>query len=172
MSSPTTAPGNVRVATLTLSDTRTEETDDGGKLLGSILSAAGFQVVSHAILREEPTLLRETLLFVTGLDVADAVIITGGTGVAPRDRTIEAITPLFQKTLDGFGEAFRRLSWDEVGARSVLSRATAGVVRQRVVIALPGSLSAIRLATEQLIVPMLGHAVDLASGRHTKHRVR
>jgi molybdenum cofactor biosynthesis protein B len=170
VSSTTTAPGNVRVATLTLSDTRTEETDEGGRLLGTILSAAGFQVVSHAILREEPAQLRETLLFLTGLDVADAVIITGGTGVAPRDRTIEAITPLFQKTLDGFGEAFRRLSWDEVGARSVLSRATAGVVRQRLVIALPGSLSAIRLATDKLIVPMLGHAVDLASGRNTRHR--
>lgn len=170
MSHPTSAPGSVRVATLTLSDTRTEENDEGGKLLGSLLSAAGFRLASHAILREEPSLLRETLLHLTGLDVADAVIITGGTGVAPRDRTIEAITPLFQKTLDGFGEAFRRLSWDEVGPRSVLSRATAGVVRQRLVIALPGSVAAVRLATEKLIVPMLGHAVDIATGRNLGHR--
>jgi molybdenum cofactor biosynthesis protein B len=159
----------IRVATLTLSDTRTPETDEGGRLLGELLSKAGFELVSHAILREEPSHLRETILFICGLDVADAVVITGGTGIAPRDRTIEAITPLFRKTLEGFGEAFRRLSWDQVGAHSMLSRATAGVVRQRLVIALPGSPRAIRLATEQLLVPFLDHAVELASGRTARH---
>ena len=159
----------IRVATLTLSDTRTPETDEGGRLLGELLQHAGFVVVSHAILREEPTHVRETISFICGLDVADAVVITGGTGIAPRDRTIEAITPLFRKTLDGFGEAFRRLSWDQIGPHAMLSRATAGVVRQRVVIALPGSLRAIKLATEQLVVPILDHAVELASGRQVRH---
>jgi molybdopterin adenylyltransferase len=159
----------VRVATLTLSDTRTPQTDEGGRVLGELLRAAEMRVVSHQILREEPPLVRETILNICGLDVADAVVITGGTGIAPRDRTIEAILPLFQKTIDGFGEAFRRLSWDEIGPRAMLSRAVAGVVRNRIVVALPGSVRAVRLATERLVVPMLEHAVDLASGRKVSH---
>jgi molybdenum cofactor biosynthesis protein B len=99
----------------------------------------------------------------------DAIVLTGGTGIAPRDRTIEVLEPLFEKTIPGFGEAFRRLSWDEIGANAILSRAVAGVVDGRVVIALPGSVSAVRLAVEKIIVPTLAHAVDLASGRH-RHR--
>ena len=159
----------IRVATITLSDTRTPETDEGGRVLGEILRASNFEVVSHAILREEPPHIRETIMFICGLDVADAVVLTGGTGIAPRDRTIEAITPLFRKKLDGFGEAFRRLSWDQIGAHAMLSRAIAGVVRQRLVIALPGSVRAIRLATEKLVVPILEHGVELAAGRKVTH---
>jgi molybdopterin adenylyltransferase len=158
----------VRVATLTLSDTRTPETDEGGQLLGDLLRAAGFDVVSHAIVREEPDLLRLAVTHVEG-GAAEALVITGGTGVAPRDRTIETLAPLFDKTLDGFGEAFRRLSWDQIGPNAILSRATAGVVRGRVVIALPGSAKAIRLAVESLIAPTLAHAVALASGRDGHH---
>src|SRR4029077_16613842 len=95
----------------------------------------------------------------------EAVVLTGGTGIAPRDRTIEVLAPLFEKTLDGFGEAFRRLSWDEIGPRSILSRAVAGVIRGRVVAALPGSLKAVRLGVEQVLAPTLAHATDLAPGR-------
>ena len=173
---PSAAPGTaeqapIRVATLTMSDTRTPATDEGGRVLGELLRAAGFKVVSHEILREDPHLLRETLIHgICALDVADAIVMTGGTGIAPRDRTIEAITPVLQKELRGFGEAFRRLSFDEIGPHAILSRAVAGVIRGRVVIALPGSIKAIRLATERLIVPILRHACDLASGRDTKHR--
>jgi len=160
----------LRVATLTLSDTRTPADDEGGRVLGELLRGAGFKVVSHEILREDPHLLRETLIHgICALDVADAVVMTGGTGIAPRDRTIEAITPVLQKVLYGFGEAFRRLSFDQIGPHAILSRAVAGVIRGRVVIALPGSVRAVRLATEKLIVPMLRHACDLASGRDTKH---
>jgi molybdenum cofactor biosynthesis protein B len=167
---PPDARGPLRVATLTLSDTRTPETDEGGRVLGELLRGAGFKVVSHEILREDPHLLRETLIHsICALDVADAVVMTGGTGIAPRDRTIEAITPVLQKVLDGFGEAFRRLSWEEVGAHAILSRAVAGVVRGRVVIALPGSVKAVRLATLRLIIPMLPHACELASGRTVSH---
>ena len=159
----------IRIATITLSDTRTPATDEGGRVLGELLRVAGFNVVSHAILREEPPNVRETIMFICGLDVADVVICTGGTGIAPRDRTIEAITPLFRKTLEGFGEAFRRLSFEQVGPNAMLSRAIAGVVRQRLVFALPGSVRAIRLATEQLVVPILEHGVDLAAGRPVRH---
>lgn len=152
-----------------MSDTRTLETDEGGSLLGDLLRAAGFVVVSHNVLREEPEALRAAVLEICNAGAADAIVITGGTGIAPRDRTIEALTPMFQKTIDGFGEAFRRLSWGQVGPNAVLSRATAGVIEGRIVAALPGSLKAVRLGVEQLLAPMLPHAVKLASGRDAGH---
>jgi molybdenum cofactor biosynthesis protein B len=154
----------VRIATLTLSDTRTAADDEGGRLLGELLRAAGFEVVSHAIVREDDAAIRAAVEAGTGGD-ADALILTGGTGVAPRDRTVEVLAPLFDKTIDGFGEAFRRLSWEQVGPRAILSRAVAGVIRGRVVAALPGSLKAVRLGVEQLLAPTLAHAVEIAAGR-------
>ena len=158
----------VRIATLTLSDTRTPDTDEGGHLLGELLRAAGFDVVSHAIAREDDDAIRDAVL--AALETAvDALVLTGGTGVAPRDRTIEVISPLFDKPIEGFGEAFRRLSWDQIGPRAILSRAAAGVVRGRVVAALPGSLKAVRLGVETLLAPTLAHAVELAQGRHVHH---
>lgn len=159
----------VRIATLTLSDTRTVEDDEGGRLLGELLRSAGFSVVSHGVLREEPDALRAAVNDLCDRDAADAIVLTGGTGVAPRDRTIEALMPMFQKTIDGFGEAFRRLSWDQIGPNAILSRAAAGVIEGRIVIALPGSPKAVRLAVEKLIAPTLDHAVALASGRGGHH---
>jgi len=159
----------IRIATLTLSDTRTSADDEGGALLGRLLVAAGFELASHAIVREEPDALRAALEALCQEGSIDAVVLTGGTGIAPRDRTIEALVPMFDKTLDGFGEAFRRLSWDEIGPRAILSRATAGVIRGVVVIALPGSPKAVRLGVEGLIAPTLEHAVTLASGRGGHH---
>ena len=153
----------IRVATLTLSDTRTPADDEGGRLLGELLGAAGFEVASHAIVREDDDAIRAAVVERCASDVG-AVILTGGTGVAPRDRTIEVLAPLFDKTIDGFGEAFRRLSWEQVGPRAILSRAAAGVVRGRVVAALPGSVKAVRLGVEQLLAPTLAHAVELARG--------
>ena len=157
-----------RVATLTLSDTRTPADDEGGRLLGDLLRAAGFEVASHAIVREDDASIRAAVEARCASDV-DAVVLTGGTGVAPRDRTIEVLSPMFEKTLDGFGEAFRRLSWDEVGPRSILSRAAAGVIRGKVVAALPGSVKAVRLGVERVLAPVLGHAIDLAAGRSGHH---
>lgn len=159
----------VRIATLTLSDTRTPADDEGGRLLGELLRAAGFEVVSHAIVREDDDAIRVAVRERCGRGEVDAVVITGGTGIAPRDRTIEVLAPLFDKTLDGFGEAFRRLSWDQIGPRAILSRATAGVIGGRVVAALPGSVKAVRLGVEQLLAPTLAHAVDLASGHGGHH---
>lgn len=160
---------SVRIATLTLSDTRTLEDDEGGKLLGDLLLAHGFVVVSHAVVREEPEHLRAVVTALCDGRSADAIVLTGGTGIAPRDRTIETLAPLFDKTLDGFGEAFRRLSWDQIGPNAILSRATAGVVRGLIVAALPGSPKAVRLGVEALLAPTLGHAVALAQGRHSSH---
>lgn len=160
---------SIRVATLTSSDTRVGADDEGGRLLGELLATAGFDVVSHAIVREEPELLRAAVERFFDADAADALVLTGGTGIAPRDRTIETVAPLLEKTVDGFGEAFRRLSWEEIGARAILSRAVMGVARGRVIVALPGSPSAVRLAVTQLLAPTLAHAVGLASGRATQH---
>jgi molybdenum cofactor biosynthesis protein B len=157
----------VRVAAVTVSDTRTEQDDEGGAKLRERLEAAGFEVSFRAIVRDEPNELRALVSKVCDQDLADAIVTTGGTGIAPRDRTYEAMASLLEKTLDGFGEAFRRLSWDEVGAKSVLSRAVAGVHRGRIVAALPGSPKAVVLAVDRVLAPILAHAVALAKG--TKH---
>jgi molybdenum cofactor biosynthesis protein B len=153
-----------RVATLTLSDTRTSADDEGGRLLGELLRAAGFEVVSHAIVREDDASIRAAVEERCAADV-DAVVLTGGTGVAPRDRTIEVLAPLFEKTLDGFGEAFRRLSWADVGPRAILSRALAGTLAGKIVVALPGSPRALALAVEQILASLLPHACAVARGR-------
>jgi molybdenum cofactor biosynthesis protein B len=159
----------IRVATLTLSDTRTLEDDEGGKLLGGLLVAAGFEIASHAIVREDRDGVLAAIADLANDESVDAIVMTGGTGIAPRDITVETVAPLFEKTLDGFGEAFRRLSFDEIGPNAILSRAIAGVVRSRVVIALPGSPKAVKLAIEKLVAPTLEHACGLASGRAVKH---
>jgi molybdenum cofactor biosynthesis protein B len=159
----------IRVLTVTVSDTRSSSSDESGPLLRELLSRAGLSLVDHRIVQDEPGQLRALLAEVAEGDLADAIITTGGTGLAPRDQTIEALEPLLDKHLDGFGEAFRRLSWDQVGARSVLSRAFAGVARGRFVVALPGSPKAVQLAIEAVLLPILDHAVSLIRGE-TAHR--
>src|SRR5258706_3337528 len=113
----------VRVAVVTVSDTRTDKDDEGGAKLRGLMEKAGFVVALSRIVRDEPAALRALVAEICDGDLADAIVTTGGTGIAPRDQTYEAIDALLEKRLDGFGEAFRRLSWDEVGPRSVLSLA-------------------------------------------------
>jgi len=163
------AKGKVRVAAITISDTRSAESDEGGTRLRERLEAAGCIVTVHSIVRDETDDIRRAIARVCDQDLADAIVTTGGTGIAPRDRTYEAIEALLEKRLDGFGEAFRRLSWDEVGPRAVLSRALAGVHRGRIVAALPGSPKAVVLAVDQVLAPILGHAVALARGVEHGH---
>lgn len=157
----------IRVAVLTFSDSRTEANDTGGKLLVSLLQAEGHLVLSKRIVREDAATVREAFDLALASDV-DVVVTTGGTGIAARDIAIDAIERRFDKKLDGFGEAFRRLSWDEVGARSLLSRATAGTVGAKLVAALPGSEKAVRLGLRDVLLPMLSHAVQLLRGQ-TSH---
>jgi molybdenum cofactor biosynthesis protein B len=159
----------VRVAVITVSDTRTVDDDEGGARLRERLEAAGFVVTTRAVVKDEPAELRALVARVCDGDLADAIVTTGGTGIAPRDRTYEAVEALLEKKLDGFGEAFRRLSWDEVGPRAVLSRAVAGVHRGRVVAALPGSPKAVVLAVDRVLAPILAHAVALARGQKHGH---
>ena len=154
----------VRVHTVTWSDTRTEADDEGGAVLRRELEHAGFTLVGHSIVRESSAEIRSTLVELTARADVDAIVTTGGTGLGPRDRTIEVLEELWDKRMVGFGEAFRRASWEQVGPRSLLSNAAGGVVRGKLVFALPGSVKALPLAVE-LFAPILGHAVDLTQGR-------
>ena len=157
-----------RVVTVTVSDTRTAADDLSGRAMAEELAA--FTLVRHAIVPDEPDRILALVREVMEKDEADAVVLSGGTGIAPRDRTLEAIEALFDKRLDGFGETFRRLSWDQIGPRAILSRASAGTIGTRIVFCLPGSEKAVRLAARELIVPLLVHAVDLLHGR-TAHKL-
>jgi molybdenum cofactor biosynthesis protein B len=153
-------------AVLTVSDTRTLETDSGGALAVELLEGAGHPVVRREIVRDEPAEIAAALRRALADEAVGAVVLTGGTGVAPRDVTPEAVTPLLERTLPGFGELFRQLSYAEIGAAAMLSRALAGLAAGRVVFALPGSRGALRLALERLILPELGHlAGEARKGR-------
>jgi molybdenum cofactor biosynthesis protein B len=151
---------------LTVSDTRTLETETSGAAIASLLEGAGHRVVDRQVVRDEPDQVIAAVR--TALTRVQAVITTGGTGIARRDSTYEALAGLFDKTVDGFGELFRMLSWEQVGAAAMLSRATAGTIGDRVVFLLPGSEAAVRLAMEKLILPELGHVVGQLGSPETR----
>lgn len=148
---------SARVAVVTVSDTRTEETDEGGRRLVEGFESAGHTVVSRAIVPDEPVEIDRHLKGLLAEGEAEVVVTTGGTGIARRDRTIEVVERLLDRKLDGFGELFRMLSWRQVGSAAMLSRATAGLAGEVFVFALPGSPKAVTLALEELILPELGH---------------
>ncbi|TMA37164.1 MAG: molybdenum cofactor biosynthesis protein MoaB [Deltaproteobacteria bacterium] len=154
----------VACAVLTVSDTRTAENDTNGTCIQALLEQAGHRVASYTILPDEPGLVRAHLEGVLDDPEVDVVILNGGTGLAPRDSTYEAIVDLLEKRLDGFGELFRMLSYEHVGAAAMLSRAAAGVARGKVVAALPGATAAVELAMTKLLLPELGHMVQLVRG--------
>jgi molybdopterin adenylyltransferase len=147
----------VRWAIVTVSDTRTEGTDLSGRAIVELLEGAGHTVESKSIIRDEPDQVRT----IVGAQIGrvDAVITTGGTGIASRDTTCEALEPLFQRRLEGFGELFRARSYEEIGSAAMLTRATAGIAHGTIVFVLPGSENAVRLAMTKLILPELGHIV-------------
>jgi molybdopterin adenylyltransferase len=153
------APETVRVAILTISDTRTRETDTGGDIAEQILSEAGQEVVARQIVRDEVTGIRANLIDLLANPEVDAVVTTGGTGISGRDTTYEVVDRMIEKKLDGFGEIFRMLSYEEIGAAAIMSRAVAGTVGTKFVASLPGSRNAVRLAVEKLLVPELAHIV-------------
>jgi molybdenum cofactor biosynthesis protein B len=149
----------IRVALVTASDSRTPATNEGGRLLARLFTEAGFTVVENLLLAEDPTEMRARVAALARPDLADAVLVTGGTGVGPRDRTPEAVGPLFERRLPGFGELFRMLSFKQIGAAAMLSRAEAGVIAGVPVFLLPGSPAAIELAVRELIAPELPHLI-------------
>jgi molybdenum cofactor biosynthesis protein B len=154
-----TAPQQVTCAILTVSDTRTAETDTGGRTAFELLSAGGYAVAARQIVRDEPPAIREQLERFRDDEAIDAVLVTGGTGVSSRDQTYETVTALLTRQLPGYGELFRTLSYAEIGAAAMLSRAVGGVMQTTVVLTMPGSPAAVRLALEKLIVPELRHLV-------------
>lgn len=148
----------VACSIITCSDTRTEETDTSGQIIREQLETAGHQVASYHLIKDEAAAIEDLLDELTQPNgAARVILINGGTGIAPRDRTYDVVARKLEKTLPGFGEIFRMLSYSEVGAAAMMSRAVAGVYRQKVIISIPGSSNAVRLAMEKLIMPELQH---------------
>jgi molybdenum cofactor biosynthesis protein B len=153
------APDHVRCAVVTVSDTRTVATDRSGQLIKDRLLAAGHEVVHYRIVKDEPEQIDAVLTELIAREDCDAVIFNGGTGIARRDTTYDTVSRRLEKTLDGFGELFRSLSYAEIGAAAMLTRATAGVVGGTVVFLTPGSTNAVGLALDKLIIPEIAHVV-------------
>ncbi|WP_047982225.1 MogA/MoaB family molybdenum cofactor biosynthesis protein [Ornithinibacillus contaminans] len=152
---------SVSCGVITVSDTRTIETDKSGQLMMEMLQGADHEIREYTIVPDIQSDIQTAVTAFTTNQEIEAVIINGGTGIAKRDITIEAIQPLFTKEISGFGELFRMLSYQfDIGPASMLSRAIAGIINERVVFATPGSKKAVQLAMEKLILPELGHAVS------------
>jgi molybdenum cofactor biosynthesis protein B len=157
------APVSVGCYVLTVSDTRTEATDTGGGAVVELLTAAGHRTVGRAIVKDDADQVRDTIGRQLANPDVQVIITTGGTGISSRDTTYEAVCGLLWKKLDGFGELFRMLSYEQIGPAAMLSRAVAGTIAGRVVVSLPGSEAAVRLAVEKLLIPELGHLVREAT---------
>ncbi|MFQ5514656.1 MAG: molybdenum cofactor biosynthesis protein B [Myxococcota bacterium] len=158
------APRSLAVFVLTVSDTRALDSDRSGKQITEALEANGHRVQVRELVRDEPDAIARAALQALLRPDIDVLIATGGTGVAPRDVTPDAIEPLLDRTLPGFGELFRALSFEEIGPAAMLSRALAGVSRGTAVFVLPGSSGAVRLALERLLLPELPHLIRLLRG--------
>jgi molybdenum cofactor biosynthesis protein B len=153
--------GPVEYAVLTVSDTRTEVTDESGRLIQQLFNEAGHRLVDYEVVRNEPWRIQAVLRrFLQG--PANCVVVTGGTGVGRRDLTIEAVTPVLDKVVPGFGELFRWLGYGEIGSAAMLSRAVCGVSREKLVCCLPGSEAAVRLGLSKLLLPELPHLLWVA----------
>ena len=150
-------------AVITVSDSKVEATDTSGRLLEELLSGAGFPVALRKIVRDDPPVIEESIGAALALESVRVVITSGGTGITSRDSTFEVVSGLLDKELTGFGELFRWLSFEEIGSAAMMSRATAGSCRGKILIALPGSPGAVRLALERLVVPELRHLVEQVS---------
>jgi molybdenum cofactor biosynthesis protein B len=159
----------VSCAVITASDTRNEETDTSGKKIKDLLSAQQHTVVSYQILKDEPVQISAAVQALLEQSDVDAIIINGGTGIAPRDTTFEAIQGLLEKEIPGFGELFRMLSYQDIGSAAMMTRATAGVAKGKIVVSLPGSTGAVELGMTKLVLPELGHMMFVLRGEKKHH---
>ena len=157
-------PKNIGVLVITVSDSRTESTDHSGQLIQDRLARAQHRIVDRHIIRDEPDAIQVLIRAALNRRDVDVIILTGGTGIAPRDSTYEVVNGMLDKRLDGFGEIFRYLSFRDIGSAAIMSRSVAGVSHGKVVISLPGSTAAVDLAMRELILPELGHLVAQAKG--------
>ena len=160
------APTSLNLAVITVSDTRTVETDTSGALIVEIGEAAGHRVVERVIVPDEPGVMRPLLQGFGARDDLHAILMTGGTGISPRDLTYETVSSLLSKPLPGFGELFRMLSYAEIGPACLLSRAVGGLMGATVVLVMPGSRAAVQLAMNKIILPELPHIVREARKGH------
>jgi len=159
------APATVGCAVITVSDTRDEKTDRSGQLMQDLLLGAGHEIVYYGIVKDSPLQIRGELAMLGESSSCQAILLNGGTGISPRDTTYDTIDAMLDKRLDGFGEIFRYLSFKEIGPSAIMSRAVAGTYRGRIIVSVPGSTGAVRLAMEQLILPELGHMVGTVAPR-------
>jgi molybdenum cofactor biosynthesis protein B len=162
---PDETPLAVSCAIISISDTRTPESDRSGQLMQKLLTAAGHRPVSYTLLKDEPQEITQQVVALAESAVIGAILLNGGTGIAPRDTTYDAIAQLIEKPLPGFGELFRWLSYQDIGSRAIASRAIAGTYRGKLIFSLPGSTNAVQLGMEKLILPELTHLVRQVSGR-------
>ncbi|WP_071460383.1 MogA/MoaB family molybdenum cofactor biosynthesis protein [Bacillus massilinigeriensis] len=154
------APSVVHCKIITVSDTRNRETDKSGRLMVDLLCNAGHKIMDYKIVKDEAKLIADEVLKGCGKEDINAVLINGGTGIAKRDVTIETVQEMFDKEITGFGELFRMLSYQEdIGSAALMSRATAGVIKDTAVFSTPGSTGAVKLAMNRLILPELGHII-------------
>jgi len=158
-----TSPKSVGCYVVTVSDTRTEDTDTGGRAIVELLTAAGHRVVGRSLVRDDPEQLRDAIGRQLANPDVQVIITTGGTGITSRDCTFEAVNSMLWKRLDGFGELFRMLSYEQIGSSAMMSRTLAGIVAGRILVSLPGSEAGVRLALEKLLIPELGHLVREAT---------
>ncbi|MBI4780990.1 MAG: MogA/MoaB family molybdenum cofactor biosynthesis protein [Oscillatoriophycideae cyanobacterium NC_groundwater_1537_Pr4_S-0.65um_50_18] len=164
---PDTQPIAIHCAVITVSDTRSPETDRSGQLIQQLLQEAGHSIADYRLVKDEPMQIQSHLRQWVQRPDLEAILLNGGTGIAPRDTTYDAIEQLLDKTLPGFGELFRWLSYSEIGSRAMASRAIAGVFQGKLIFSLPGSSNAVRLGLEKLILPELIHLVrQLNPNRH------
>ena len=156
---------SIACAVITVSDTRTIETDRSGQLIKQLLTQAGHQILTYTIVKDEPAAIRDLLTYLEHQFKLEAIILTGGTGIAPRDTTYDVISNWLDRTIPGFGEIFRYLSYKQIGSRAIASRAVAGVKQQKLVFSLPGSSNAVQLGITELILPELNHLVKQIKGK-------
>ncbi len=159
----------VRCAVITLSDTRDETTDKSGQRIKALLAEHEQPVVSYQILKDEPDQITAAVQALLARPDVDVILTNGGTGIAPRDTTFEALQGLLEKEIPGFGEMFRMLSYEDIGSAAMLTRATAGVAQGKVIISLPGSTGAVELGMTKLVLPELGHMLFVLRGERHAH---
>jgi molybdenum cofactor biosynthesis protein B len=157
------APRHVGCMVITCSDTRAPDTDTSGKLIMHLLKEQGHTVAAYHLVKDEPAQIKARIEEAVKNEAIQAIIINGGTGISRRDSTFEAVDALLEKRLDGFGEIFRYLTYQDIGSSAIMSRATAGLYRDLVIFSTPGSEGAVRLAMEKLILPELPHIMQQLS---------
>jgi molybdenum cofactor biosynthesis protein B len=157
------SPRTVNCAVLTISDSRTEATDESGRYIIKALEDSGHRVTARGIIRNSADTIGNRLAELLADDAVEVIITSGGTGASHRDVTVETVNPILEKKMDGFGELFRYLTYQEIGTPSIMSRALGGIARGKVILCLPGSTAAARLALEKIILPELGHLVHEAT---------